>query len=188
LLQTKQERPAQIKASNVPHIPRKPKSASKTSSNGKTSASVSSDDELTIEDEEPEEMLPAILAISASNDREKAVRSAVEAVWHPRNRPAPPEKIRTGIVGFGEAVRGLRDLWKAKNDKLKQAELENSQTAADAPRLKEEVANYRRAAEQLMTRSQMYGHPSVVKRYVSPFITLPPQLDQVDWVASCTVA
>lgn len=116
-------------------------------------------------------MTPALLTVSAPTDeRGKALYNAVQAVWSPRNKPASPEKIRSGIVGFAETVRNLRDAWKAKNDMLRKAELPNSPTAGDAVALKDEVARYRQVTESVMSRSLLYGHPSIVKRYVVPQI------------------
>jgi len=166
-----------------PHVP-KTKSAKKAASGALKSdghasdpdtGSNSSDDELTIE-EEPPEMTPAVLTVSAPTDeRGKAIYDAVNAVWSPRNKSAPAEKIRSGIAGFGDTVRGLRDSWKSKNDNLRKAELPNSPTASEATRLKEEAARYRSAMEVVMARSLTFGHPAVVKRYVHtpiPFHTI----------------
>jgi hypothetical protein len=158
-----------------PHVPKKTKAAKKGASaalksDGHASDpdtdSDSSDDELTIEDEAPE-MTPAVLMVLAPTDeRGKALYDAVSAVWSPRNKSAPAEKIRSGIAGFGDTVRGLRDSWKLKNDNLRKAELPNSPTAGDASRLKEEAARYRSAMEVVMARSLTFGHPAVIKRYV----------------------
>lgn len=114
-------------------------------------------------------MTPAPLTVSAPTDeRGKALYNAVQAVWSPRNKAAPPEKIRSGIASFGDTVRGLRDAWKAKNDSLRKAELPDSPTAGHAAGLKEEVARYRQVMESVMARSLLYGHPAIVKRYVFP--------------------
>lgn len=162
--------------SNDPHVPKKIKAAKKGVSTAlksdghvsdQDSDSESSDDELTIEEEEPE-MRPAVLTVSAPTDeRGRILYDAVNAVWSPRNKSAPAEKIRSGIAGFGDTVRSLRDSWKLKNDNLRKAELPNSPTAAEATRLKEEVARYRSAMEVVMARSLIFGHPAVVTRYVS---------------------
>lgn len=161
--------------SKDPHVPKKTKAAKKGVSTAlksdghasdQDSDSESSDDELTIEEEEPE-MTPAVLTVSAPTDeRGRIIYDAVNAVWSPRNKSAPVEKIRSGIASFGDTVRSLRDSWKLKNDNLRKAELPNSPTAAEATRLKEEVARYRSAMEVVMARSLIFGHPAVVKRYV----------------------
>lgn len=130
--------------------------------------------ELEIEDEPPERT-PAILTVSAPPDaRSQALFGAVEAVWSPRNKPVTPEKIRSGIHQFGETVRKLRDVWKAKNDALIKAELPSSDTATDAPKLKDEVAHYRQVMELVMSRSLDYGNDSIVKRYVPTSFPSPP--------------
>ncbi|KEF62886.1 uncharacterized protein A1O9_00860 [Exophiala aquamarina CBS 119918] len=156
-----------------PHVPKKKKASKKGASGALKSdghasdpdtGSDSSDDELTIEEEAPE-MTPAVLTVSAPTDeRGRAIYDAVSAVWSPRNKSVPAEKIRTGIAGFGDTVRSLRDSWKLKNDNLRKAELPNSPTASEATRLKEEAARYRSAMEIVMARSLTFGHPAVVKR------------------------
>jgi hypothetical protein len=169
----KSEKPSKTKTSNDPHAPRAPKSQAKrdtAKAEGRPYESDSgSDDELAIQDEEPAEMTPALLTVAPPTDeRGRALYSAVQAVWSPRNRPAAPEKIRNGIAGFGETVRSLRDAWKAKNESLRKAELPDSPTATDAASLKEEVARYRQAMESVAARSLLFGHPAIVKRYVFP--------------------
>src|SRR6202012_4948485 len=135
---------------------------------GQPAVPESSDDELEIEDEDPPEMTPALLAVSMPTDeRGKALYRVVQAVWSPRNKSVDPEQVRSGIANYGDTIRGLRDAWKTKNESLRKAELPNSQTAADAPRLKDEVARYRQLLETVMLRSLQYGHPAIVKRYVS---------------------
>ncbi|KIV81772.1 hypothetical protein PV11_03932 [Exophiala sideris] len=158
-------KPEKTPKTKDPHAPRKPKSQGKPRADGQPGSESDSDDELSIQEEEPPEMTPALLTVSAPTDeRGKALYNAVQAVWSPRNKPASPEKIRSGIVGFAETVRTLRDAWRAKNDVLRKAELPNSPTAGDAVALKDEVARYRQVTESVMARSLLYGHPSIVKR------------------------
>lgn len=171
--------------SKDPHVPKKAKAAKKGASAALKSDGHASDadsdadssgDELTIEDEEPE-MTPAVLTVSAPTDeRGKAIHDAVSAVWSPRNKPALAETIRSGIAGFGDTIRSLRDAWKLKNDNLRKAELPDSPTASEANKLKEEAARYRSSMEVVMSRSLTFGHPAVVKRYVhSPILTSFPE-------------
>lgn len=139
-----------------------------------------SDDDLVIEDQEPPETTPALLCVSKPTDeRGRALYDAVQAVWYPRNKPVPAEKIRSAIAAFGETVRGLRDAWKAKNDSLRKAEIPNSPTASQAGQLKEDVARYRQVMESVMARSLLYGHPAIVKRYVLARIS--PSLCHFVW-------
>ena len=162
-------KPEKMSKPKDPHAPRKPKGQGKPKADGQPGSESDSDDELSIQEEEPPEMTPALLTVSAPTDeRGKALYNAVQAVWSPRNKPASPEKVRSGIVGFADTVRALRDAWKAKNDVLRKAELPNSPTAGDAVALKDEVARYRQVTESVMARSLLYGHPSIVKRYVVP--------------------
>lgn len=109
-----------------------------------------------------------------TEEGQRAQYYAVQAVFSPRNKPASAEKVRSGIAGYGDAVRALRDAWKVKNDNLKKAELPNSPTAQEADALKKEVARYRQLMEEVMTRSLKYGHPSIVKRYV--VLQIPPAI------------
>ena len=131
----------------------------------------SGDDELMIEEEEPE-MTPAILTVSApADERGKAIYEVVKALWSPRNKSAPVESIRNGIARFGDIVRALRDSWKQKNDNLRKAELPGSPTAGDAAGLRDEVARYRALMEEVMRRAFNFGHPAIIKRYVHPLVS-----------------
>lgn len=139
----------------------KPKTTSKTSG----SAS-SSDDDLEIEDEEPE-MRPALITLAKPDGyKDKLLWEAVDSVWTPRNKPASSEKIVAAIKFIGEAVRGLREQWKSHNERLKKAELPNSETSSDAPQLKQLVGQLREIMETLAARVTNWGHPSILKRYV----------------------
>ncbi|KIV96520.1 hypothetical protein, variant 2 [Exophiala mesophila] len=158
--------PANQTGKPIPPVskPKATKSISKKTKPESLSETDSSDDELAIEEDEPE-MIPAVLAVAQPTDeRGKLLYNAVNAVWSPRNRSASVEKVRSAIAAFGDTVRGLRDSWKSKNDSLRKAELPNSPTASDVTLLKEEVAKYRSIMELLMTRSLLHGHPTIVKR------------------------
>ncbi|OAL26271.1 hypothetical protein AYO20_10148 [Fonsecaea nubica] len=169
-IQPKPEQDAKTTATKTPDEPKKKKGRPRKDASAKpdghpSGSETDSDDDLEIEDEEPPEVTPAPLSVSMPTDeRGKALYHAVQAVWSPRNKSASPEKIRGGIAGFGDVVRGLRDAWKTKNESLRKAELPASPTAADAPRLKEEVARYRQVMETVMMRSLLYGHPAIVNR------------------------
>lgn len=176
-IQPKTGKASKTKAVKDPHAPKKLKSQAKQDASPGSKAEArdseasdsesDSDDELLIENEDPPELTPDLLTVSAPTDvHGKALYHAVQAVWSPRNRSAPPEKIRSGIAGFGDTVRGLRDAWKAKNDSLRKAEIPGSPTAADAAKLKDEVAHYRQVVENVMARALLFGHPAIVKRYV----------------------
>ncbi|KAK5454264.1 hypothetical protein LTS15_006264 [Exophiala xenobiotica] len=157
------EKASKPNTSNDPHVTKKSKK--KDGLSGSTEAGSDSEDELSIQEEEPPELTPAFLTLAAPTEEgQRAQYHAVQAVWSPRNKPASAEKVRSGIAGYGDAVRALRDAWKVKNDNLKKAELPNSPTAKDADALKKEVARYRQLMEEVMTRSLKYGHLSVVKR------------------------
>jgi len=138
----------------------------------KSSGSVSdSDDDLDIEDEEPAETRPAVITIAKpmNDERGKLLWEVVDAVWTPKNKPAPPDKIRSAVRFVGEAVRSLRDKWKETNDKLKKAENANQPTEG----LKVAVGTYREIMETLAGRVTNFGHPSILKRYVS-LLPIPP--------------
>jgi hypothetical protein len=134
-----------------------------------TAGQSDSDSDLEIEDEEDPEPTPAIISVNPPTDeRTRAIYVAVQAVWYPRNKPAPVEKIKNGIAQFGDNLRNLRDGWKAKNDSLKKAELEGSATAAQAPGLKADAALYRQTLENLLNKVWQFSHPAIIKRYVVP--------------------
>lgn len=161
--------PAPVPA-NVSVLKPKPKNS------GKTGGSVSSsDDDLEIEDEDPETR-PAVITVAKPDAfRDKLLWEAVDSVWTPRNKPASSEKIVAAIKFVGEAVRGLREQWKSQNEKLKKAELPNSETSASAPALKMLVGQLREVMETLAARVTKWGHPSILKRYaLSPYPQLTP--------------
>lgn len=178
VLQPKPEKVSKPKTSKDPHAPKKSRNV--TNNNGaagsnaeghtglSTDSGSNSEDDLVIEDEEPPEATPTLLTVSKPTDeRGRALYEAVQVVWSPRNKPAPPEKIRSAIAAFGDIVRNLRDAWKARNDSLRKAELPSSPTASQAAQLKEEVSRYRQLMEGVMARSLLYAHPAIIKRYVS---------------------
>lgn len=180
----KPEKAPQTKPSKDPTL------LKKTKKKGINEAASDSEDDLLIQDEEPPEPKPAVLSIPPPTEEgQRAQYLAVHAVFSPRNKPAPPEKVRGGIASFGDAVRSLRDAWKVKNENLRKAELPDSPTAKDADALKREVARYRSLIQEVMTRSSNFGHPSIVKRYVVQIIPLvvsvhPPPLVYCDVASS----
>jgi hypothetical protein len=125
--------------------------------------------------------------------RSQTLYKAVDAVWSDRHNLAPVEKIQSGINDFGNAVKGFRDFWKDKNDKLKQAEIEGSPTAAQAPVLKKDVSDARAFMGTIVDRSLHFGHPAILKRYVLPcpdplslFMTRIPFHHDVHWIFRST--
>lgn len=141
----------------------KPKPQGAPKSGGSIS---SSDDDLDIEDDPPE-VRPAIITVAKPETyKEKLLWEVVDAVWTPRNKPASSEKIVSAIKSVGEAVRGLREQWKSQNEKLKKAELPNSEASGHAPQLKQLVGHLREIMESLAARVTKWGHPSILKRYV----------------------
>ena len=180
----KPQQPAKQVSAKDPTVPKRsrgrPRKAASAQPGGQAAASESTEDELEIEDADPPEMTPALLTLSMpSDERGKSLYRAVQAVWSPRNRPVDPDKVRNGIANYGETIRALRDAWKTRNETLRKAELPNSPTAADASRLKEEVARYRQLLEVVMVKSLQYGHMGIVKRYVTPQISLSMLLSPV---------
>lgn len=149
--------------------------AARPSKEGKTKAkkdakkdgsSSNSDDDLEIE--EPPEARPTIISdLKPTDQAGKLLWEVVDAVWSPHNKPASADKIRTAVAFVGEAVRGLRDQWKSQNEQLKKAELPNSDTASQAASLKAAVSAHRDTMERLVARVTQYGHPWILKRYVS---------------------
>lgn len=151
----------------------KPAPKPRTKKESKSSGSVtSSDSDLDIEEEEPEPMPEAITTPKPSDEKGKLLWEVVEAVWTPRNKPAPAEKMRSAITYVGNAIRGLRDKWKQANEQLKQAELPNqagTRNLAQIEALKMTVSSYRDTMEKLAANVTKYGHSSILRRYVLLF-------------------
>lgn len=156
----------------LPGRPRKDGSIPKMDGSAGSAGSASNSD-LEIEEEEPEAPPALIIGSPPTNEQARARYNAVKAVWSPRNKSAPIEKIKSGVIDFGETIRALRDAWKTRNDNLKQAELEGSSTASAAPKLKAEVAQYRQTAETLVKETLLFAHPAIMKRYVEPLLSWP---------------
>ena len=137
----------------------------RTKQEGPVSASTSDYESDELEVEEMPEPTPLMLLSVPPDDLEgKAIYDTIQAVWSSRNKPAVPDRMRTGIALFGDTVRNLRDSWKLKNEALKQAELAN---IATVPVLKEEVARYRRLMENVVNKASEIGHESHLRKYVS---------------------
>lgn len=162
---------------NIPHVapktrvpkdPNAPKRVKTKPKKDGTSSKTDSDSDLEIENEEEPEPTPTVLSVMMPTDeRGKALYNAVMAVWTPRNKSAPVEKVKSGIALFGDTVKALRDAWKAKNESLKKAELPNAPTAPLVPQLKADVAHYRQVMESVIGRSLQFGHPAILRRYVT---------------------
>ena len=158
------------KAPKDPNAPKRPpgrprKDGSMPIQNGQGSQSDSASD-LSVEDEEPEQR-PAPLSVSMpTDDRNKTLFCVTEAVWSPRNKSAPVEKVKKVISDFGDTIKTLRDTWKTINENLKKAELPNAQTSSAVGKLKEDVLWYRSIMEQAVNRTLLFAHPAILKRYV----------------------
>jgi len=166
-----------VKAPRDPNAPKRPRGrprkddttprVKKEGQDSSSSSESGSEDDLEIDDEPPEPR-PALLVVTPPSDLgSKALYDAVQAVWSPRNKPAVGDNIRSGVKLFGEAVKGLRDAWKTKNESLRKAELPNSGNPEAAAALKTAVARLRTNMETLMQRSLVHGHPAHLMRYVS---------------------
>ena len=159
------------KALNDPNAPKRPRGRPRKDGampharkEGATSSSASESDSDDLEVEEISEPKPAVLISGPPAEVEgRALYDVVQAVWSPRNKPAIPDRVRSGIAMFGDTVKKLRDAWKVKNESLKQAELANT-TAI--PSLKQEVARYRHLIETVVRKAIELGHESHLKKYV----------------------
>lgn len=158
----------QSTAALVAKATKEPKAKARKGS-GKGGSASDSDDDLDIEDEPPEAK-PAMLSILKPTEQPgKLLWEVVDAVWSPRNKPASADKIRTAVASVGEAVRNVRDQWKAQNEQLKKAELPAAPTALQVPALKAAVGTHRETMERLVVKVAQFGHPWILKRYVSFF-------------------
>lgn len=134
---------------------------------GKGSSASASDDDLDIEDDPPETKPAMITILKPTDQPEKLLWEVVDAVWSPRNKPASADKIRTAVAFVGEAIRNVRDQWKTQNEQLKKAELPAAPTASQVPALKAAVSTHRETTERLVAKVAHFGHPWILKRYVS---------------------
>jgi hypothetical protein len=168
---TPQEEKAAVKARKPkdPNAPKKPrgrprKDASQAAAKQDTDASTSDSDSDELQIEEMPEPVPDLLRAPRPDSAEyQVIYDVAVAVWSPRNKPAVAEKVRKGMALFGDVVKQQRDAWKVKNEALKQAELANT-TAI--PSLKQEVAQFRRTIEIMVTQALRFGHPAHLAKYV----------------------
>jgi hypothetical protein len=164
--------------SNLPM--KKARGRPRKDASGAQAGSVTTDSgsDLDIVDEPPESPPDLITVAPPTDARTRAIYDAIKAVWQPRNKPAQIALTKAGISRFGDVIRGLRDQWKTRNDNLKKAEADQSPTAANAPALRAETAQYRQTTEILVNKTAAFGHHAVLKRYVldypigSPFLAL----------------
>jgi hypothetical protein len=125
-----------------------------------------SDDELQIDEPEPE-ITPAPLTLAPPSElKARAVYDAVSAVWSPRNLPARADKVKSGGQLYSDTIRKLRDAWKPENEALTAAE--NANNTAKVAMLKERVEAYRDTLKKILDRTDLYGHPAHLRQYVSP--------------------
>lgn len=125
-----------------------------------------SEDELQIDEPEPE-ITPALLTLAPPTElKARAVYDAVSAVWSPRNLPARADKVKSGGQLYSDTIRKLRDAWKPENEALTAAE--NANNTAKVAVLKERVEAYRDTLKKILDRTDLYGHPAHLRQYVSP--------------------
>src|SRR5271163_3001816 len=138
-----------VKAPRDPNAPKRPRGrprkddttprVKKEGQDSSSSSESGSEDDLEIDDEPPEPR-PALLVVT------------------------PPSDL--GSKALYDAVKGLRDAWKTKNESLRKAELPNSGNPEAAAALKTAVSRLRTNMETLMQRSLVHGHPAHLMRYV----------------------
>lgn len=134
----------------------------KKAKDGSTSAS---SDDSDLEIEAPPETSP-IPPVRPEDPIAAAEYDTMQAVWSPRNKKVPAEKVKSGLMQFKDIIKALRDLWKEQTQDMKTAE--NNGDDKKAVKLKEGVVLQRQTMNKIVTTAMESGHPMIVEKYVIP--------------------
>lgn len=159
-------------ASEIPHKqpPAKTKAkakkaASKPKKSQSGSDSDSSDYESDLEIEPPDEPSP-IPSVRPNDTVNAAKYDTMQAVWSPRNKRVPADKVKSALVTFPKIIKTLRDAWKDQVQAMKLAE--NQGDNDKAMKIKKEVALQRQVMDVIVRTALDVGHPMIVEKYELP--------------------
>ena len=159
--------PGQPKKPKDPNAPKKPRGRPRKDGTipvpkidgQEVSTTSDSDSE---DDNEPPDPKPALLVVSPPTDLiGRATYDAVAAVWSPQNKRPIWGNIIKGMALFADAIKSLRDAWKAKNEALKKAENSNSNNIQE---LRQDVGRFRTGVETALQRALQFGHEAHLNR------------------------
>ena len=125
-----------------------------------------SEEELHVEETSP---LPATRPADPSKG---TVYDIIKAVWAPRTSAPTPATIRTALGDYWNAVRAVRDVWKADTAALQNAE--DDKQMAKVPELKNKVLEQRKLMEVILVKTLEHGHHDIIEKYVNfsfPFLS-----------------
>lgn len=141
------------------------KAASKPKQSQSGSDSDSSDYESDLEIEPPDEPSP-IPPVRPSDTVDAAKYDTMQAVWSPRNKRVPADKVKSALVTFPKIIKTLRDAWKDQVQAMKLAE--NQGDNDKAMKIKKDVALQRQVMDVIVRTALDVGHPMIVEKYDLP--------------------
>lgn len=129
------------------------------------SGSDTSDYESDLEIEPPDE--PSPLPKTRPDDAVNgAIYDTMLAVWSPRNKRPPADKVKGALVAFTKIIKSLRDVWKDQVQAMKSAE--NKGDNDKAAHIKRDVALQRQLMDTIVKTALDVGHPIIVEKYDNP--------------------
>ncbi|KAJ5234027.1 uncharacterized protein N7469_005793 [Penicillium citrinum] len=137
------------------------KTASKPKQSQSGSDSDSSDYESDLEIEPPDEPSP-IPPVRPSDTVDAAKYDTMQAVWSPRNKRVPADKVKSALVTFPKIIKTLRDAWKDQVQAMKLAE--NQGDNDKAMKIKKDVALQRQVMDVIVRTALDVGHPMIVEK------------------------
>jgi len=96
----------------------------------------------------------------------------MQAVWSPRNKRVPADKVKSALVTFPKIIKTLRDAWKDQVQAMKLAE--NQGDNDKAMKIKKDVALQRQVMDVIVRTALDVGHPMIVEKYDLPPIPFSP--------------
>lgn len=148
-----------VKKAKVKTVGKRPDASSPSES-----SSDESDSDLEIQEADEPSPIPAT---RPSDPIAAAEYDTLRAVWSPRNKPPPVDKVKDALVAFKEVVKAVRDTWKESTQAMKMAE--NKDENDKAARFKEEVVLQRRVINAVVSTTLEKGHPKIVEKYVHSY-------------------
>ena len=94
----------------------------------------------------------------------------IKTVWAKRSSVLSGTEIRIALSETWDIFKGIRDKWKTKCISLQQAIEKKDQAGEKA--FERRVAEQRRLLESCIGLTLKHGHPSIVEKYVSCFLSI----------------
>lgn len=128
-------------------------------------SSSSDDDDSDYTSDEATESAP--LPAKRPTDSKAATEyDTIKALWRSRRRGTSSESIRKGLVEFWEAVKNIRDIWKADTAAVEEAKKKGQKGQLNL--LNSRVKDQRDMMEVAFKAALKHGHRNIIEVYVFP--------------------